>query len=565
MNIRKLIESKLPIDKIAKKVTEAGFPGEGKKDKPEGDDASAEAKKKGLISAGFGKWKDKSGKVVAKTVDGKLVDIDPSESGEDNDEETKSPKLPHEMDDDADETEGDKEEDSPDDSEAKELASKLHELEDDDGNSFTYDAETNTLNSDNPEALSNLMANPEAAEFIQSNGINVPGQSGDGESVDGNNPGELGGIGDPNSEGHSDIQDDAGSEIPGTASPDEFDTEAFDYWKEENPEDGEAIESALGSDHIAVVDEELSPNAYQSLAHIIQNISPESSSQGANGTSINTYNLKGIKVVTHTDFGHTAMHVKVKDVDKVLKRIGGTSTPDEEDNDQLENDLGNLDDDSDLNGNPSNQEDSEETEFNSMKDKKLGDLPDEEDDDYPDEYEASQKALGPSDKPKVSDLSVAPPGWDKDDWEDLDDFDREANYMPRDIENRSYPDDFTTDAFDNFKKANPKAAAQIADIYGDDASYVGTEDSMVSDALQGAINDHGDEVGGSGDVKAVNYFGTTFLVVKGDDGKNKIFIREQDMPKVHSEYGSAKKNTYKPEDKEADDLKGKLDDLDNDK
>ena len=38
-------------------------------------DAAKEAKKRGLTSAGWGKWKDKSGNVVAKTVDGKLVDI----------------------------------------------------------------------------------------------------------------------------------------------------------------------------------------------------------------------------------------------------------------------------------------------------------------------------------------------------------------------------------------------------------------------------------------------------------------------------------------------------------
>jgi hypothetical protein len=38
-------------------------------------EAAKEAKKRGLTSAGYGNWKDKSGNVVAKTVDGKLVDI----------------------------------------------------------------------------------------------------------------------------------------------------------------------------------------------------------------------------------------------------------------------------------------------------------------------------------------------------------------------------------------------------------------------------------------------------------------------------------------------------------
>ena len=36
-------------------------------------EASDEAKKKGLVSAGWGRWKDKSGKTVADTKDGKLV------------------------------------------------------------------------------------------------------------------------------------------------------------------------------------------------------------------------------------------------------------------------------------------------------------------------------------------------------------------------------------------------------------------------------------------------------------------------------------------------------------
>jgi hypothetical protein len=39
------------------------------------EDAADDARKKGLTSSGFGYWKDKSGKVVARTVDGKLVPV----------------------------------------------------------------------------------------------------------------------------------------------------------------------------------------------------------------------------------------------------------------------------------------------------------------------------------------------------------------------------------------------------------------------------------------------------------------------------------------------------------
>lgn len=38
-------------------------------------DASEEAKRQGLVSAGWGLWKDKQGKVVARTVDGKLEPV----------------------------------------------------------------------------------------------------------------------------------------------------------------------------------------------------------------------------------------------------------------------------------------------------------------------------------------------------------------------------------------------------------------------------------------------------------------------------------------------------------
>ena len=41
----------------------------------EGSQASVEAKKKGYHSAGWGRWADRSGKIVAKTVDGKLTPV----------------------------------------------------------------------------------------------------------------------------------------------------------------------------------------------------------------------------------------------------------------------------------------------------------------------------------------------------------------------------------------------------------------------------------------------------------------------------------------------------------
>jgi len=37
--------------------------------------ASQEAKRKGLVSAGFGRWKDKSGIITHRTQDGKLVPV----------------------------------------------------------------------------------------------------------------------------------------------------------------------------------------------------------------------------------------------------------------------------------------------------------------------------------------------------------------------------------------------------------------------------------------------------------------------------------------------------------
>ena len=42
--------------------------------------AAVQAKRKGLESAGFGRWKNKQGKVVATTVDGKLVMSKPGDN-----------------------------------------------------------------------------------------------------------------------------------------------------------------------------------------------------------------------------------------------------------------------------------------------------------------------------------------------------------------------------------------------------------------------------------------------------------------------------------------------------
>lgn len=55
----------------------------------DGSEASEEAHRLGLTSAGWGYWKDKSGKTVARTVDGKLVKLS-SEEDEFNDENLKS-------------------------------------------------------------------------------------------------------------------------------------------------------------------------------------------------------------------------------------------------------------------------------------------------------------------------------------------------------------------------------------------------------------------------------------------------------------------------------------------
>lgn len=48
-------------------------------------DAAEQAKQLGLTYAGWGKWKDSTGKVVAKTVDGQLVKVEPGEEVPDHD------------------------------------------------------------------------------------------------------------------------------------------------------------------------------------------------------------------------------------------------------------------------------------------------------------------------------------------------------------------------------------------------------------------------------------------------------------------------------------------------
>ena len=44
-------------------------------------EAAQQAKEMGLTSAGYGNWRDQSGNVVARTVDGQLQMIDPKEAG----------------------------------------------------------------------------------------------------------------------------------------------------------------------------------------------------------------------------------------------------------------------------------------------------------------------------------------------------------------------------------------------------------------------------------------------------------------------------------------------------
>ena len=55
---------------------------------PSGNDAADQAHKLDLVSAGWGRWKDKSGQIVAKTIDGHLVKVDPNNRQQKSDHET---------------------------------------------------------------------------------------------------------------------------------------------------------------------------------------------------------------------------------------------------------------------------------------------------------------------------------------------------------------------------------------------------------------------------------------------------------------------------------------------